>query len=73
MVSYKKVGKDKNIIKIKKPKITKVNLNREKKSEFHVKIANTSVDKIKPLFLDYNTDINRDSIGNIKILDTEPM
>ena len=68
VVSYKKVGKDKNIIKIKKPKITKVNLNREKKSELHVKIANTSVDKIKPLFLDYNTDINRDSIGNIKIL-----
>jgi predicted Zn-dependent peptidase len=35
VVSYKRVGKDKNIVKIEKPKITKVNLNREKKSELH--------------------------------------
>jgi predicted Zn-dependent peptidase len=31
VVSYKRIGKDKNIVKIEKPKITKVNLNREKK------------------------------------------
>lgn len=68
VVSYKRVGKDKNIVKIEKPKITKVNLNREKKSELHKRIENTPVKKIKPLFLDYNKDINHDSIGQIKIL-----
>ena len=68
VVIYKRVGKDKNLYKINKPEITKVALNREKKSELHKKIENTYIDKIKPVFLNYERDISHDSIGPIKIL-----
>jgi len=68
VVTYKRIGKDENISKIIKPKITKVSLNREKKSELHKKIDSTYVEKIKPKFLNYKEDIKHYKIGPVKIL-----
>ena len=65
---YKKVGADKNLVKIEKPSITKVNLNRNKKSDFFKKINDTKVEKIKPRFLDFKQDLQFDKSDNIPII-----
>jgi len=54
---YKRNGKDANTLKVTKPSITKVSLNKEDKSVFHQKIANNKVEKLKPVFLDYDKDV----------------
>ena len=68
MAVYKKVGADKNLVKIEKPSITKVNLNRNKKSDFFKKINDTKVEKIKPRFLDFEQDLQFDKLDNIPII-----
>ena len=56
------------MIKIEKPSITKVNLNRNKKSDFLKKINDTKVEKIKPRFLDFKQDLQFDKSDNIPII-----
>lgn len=57
VVVYKRNGKDINANQVTKPSITKVPLNKENKSPFHEKITAAKVDKLKPVFLDYDKDI----------------
>ena len=52
-------GKDQNAKKVQKPAITKVPLNKEARSPFHEKIASNPVEKLKPVFLDYEKDIQK--------------
>ncbi len=54
---YKRNGKDPNQKKVYKPSITKVSLNKELKSPFHEKLLTNKVDKIQPVFVDYEKDI----------------
>lgn len=56
---YKRTGKDPNALKVSKPSITKVTLNKENKSTFHENLAKNKVDKLQPLFLDYDKDIRK--------------
>ena len=56
---YKRNGKDANQQKVTKPSITKVSLNKELKSSFHEKLLANKVDKIQPVFLDYEKDIKK--------------
>jgi len=60
---YKKVGKN-EIEKIKKPKITKIKINRDDKSEFLKQIEANKVIPIEPVFLDYKKDINSFTVSN---------
>ncbi len=55
----KRNGKDPNAKKVDKPAITKVALNKEARSAFHEKIAKNPVEKLKPVFLDYEKDIQK--------------
>ena len=59
VVVYKRNGKDANQQKVTKPSITKVSLNKELKSTFHEKLLTNKVDKIQPVFLDYEKDIKK--------------
>ena len=59
---YKKIGKDPNAMKVEKPTITPVSVNRDAQSDFVTKIANTKTKEIKPVYVDYNNDIDRASI-----------
>jgi len=59
VVVYKRNGKDAHAQKVTKPSITKVPLNKENKSPFHEKIAANKVEKLKPVFLDYDKDITK--------------
>lgn len=57
VVIYKRNGKDTSSLKVTKPSITKVQLNKEDKSPFHEKITSNKVEKLKPVFLDYAKDV----------------
>jgi predicted Zn-dependent peptidase len=65
---YKKTGKDENnTAKIKKPKITKIKINRDDKSDFLKDIESKTVKPIEPVFLDYNKDIQTFKINNLNL------
>jgi zinc protease len=57
VVVYKRNGKDANAQKVTKPSITKVPLNKESVSPFHAKISSNKVDKLQPVYVDYNKDL----------------
>jgi predicted Zn-dependent peptidase len=59
VVVYKRTGKDPNARKVEKPSITKVALNKEDRSPFHVALMNNKVEKLQPVFLDYDKDIQK--------------
>ena len=53
----KKQGKDPNELKIGKPELTPIVMNREKSSPFLLEIQNSSVDPIEPVFVDFDRDL----------------
>jgi len=56
---YKRTGKDPHSQKVDKPSITKVALNKEARSPFHEALSKNKVEKLKPVFLDYDKDIQK--------------
>jgi len=59
VVVYKRTGKDPNSRKVNKPSITKVTLNKEDTSPFHQVLLKNKVEKLKPVFVDFNKDIQK--------------
>lgn len=59
---YKRTGQDPSIVKVDKPKITSVSLNREGQSEFMKEFQTWKTGKLEPVFLDYNRDIKKEMI-----------
>ncbi|MBX2945686.1 MAG: insulinase family protein [Cyclobacteriaceae bacterium] len=55
-------GKDPNEKKVVKPAITKVTLNKEDRSPFHEAITKKPVEKLQPVFLDYEKDVRKLSL-----------
>lgn len=54
---YKREGKDPNELKIEKPKITPLAVNRDTASAFLKEIQTTEVKPIEPVFLDFSKDM----------------
>jgi predicted Zn-dependent peptidase len=65
---YKRKGEDKSVVKVTKPPITAVETNRGSQSAFVKQIINTPVDPLKPVWLDYNKDITRGTVGAAEVL-----
>lgn len=63
VVVYKRNGKDENIIKVEKPQITKVPLNRENSSEFFKAFENKPSPRLDPEFVDFEQDIIKKTIS----------
>ena len=63
-VVYKRNGEDPNKVRILKPQITKVDVNRNNKSEFYKDIELITPPKLTPVFVDYSADIDK---GNMKL------
>jgi len=59
VVAYKRTGEDPNKVKISKPPITPVELNRDKQSGFVKNIEDMESADIQPVFLDYNKDLTQ--------------
>ncbi len=56
---YKRKGEDKNELKIAKPAITPIEMNRHLSSDFLREIQNSKVEPIEPVFADYSKDLTR--------------
>lgn len=64
VIVYKRTGEDKSIVKVEKPEINPVKINRDDKSEFLSKIEEMSYTNIEPEFADFKKDISRTEIRN---------
>ncbi|AZA83345.1 peptidase M16 [Chryseobacterium lactis] len=65
---YKKKGEDKNIVKVDKPTITPVSVNREDQSSFLKKIDEMPEKAIAPVWLNYDKDIAKNKLGDVDVL-----
>lgn len=69
VVVYKRNGEDTNVVKVEKPSITPVDVDRENKSLFVQEIERSAPANIEPRFLDYEKDISRTNLkGGIPLL-----
>jgi predicted Zn-dependent peptidase len=68
VVVYKHTGKDESLKKIKKNKITPIELNRDAVSGFREEMTNNEVAPVQPVFLNYEKDITTSSVNNLEIL-----
>ena len=68
VVVYKRKGEDKNIVKVEKPPITPVETNRNAQSDFVKKINEMPATSVKPVWIDYNKDLQKSSIGPAEVL-----
>lgn len=59
---YKKTGEDKNVVKVEKPPITPVAVNRDDQSAFLKNVLAMPVTPIQPIFLNFNKDIQKAQI-----------
>lgn len=68
---YKRQGEDKSIVKVEKPPITPVEVNREAQSEFLKKVSKMPENKIDPVWVDYKKDIQRARSGAYDVLSVQ--
>ena len=68
IVVYKRLGDDPNAIKVTKPQITPVTVNREDKSLFLSSVLAEEVSEIEPKFIDFSKDIQKDTINSVSLL-----
>lgn len=64
VVVYKRTGEDKSVVKVPKPEITPVDVNRDDVSPFVQSVLDAKVEPIKPVFIDFEKDIVYKQVGN---------
>lgn len=68
VVIYKLKGEDKSIVKVEKPPITPVETNRNSQSDFVKRINAMPATSVKPVWLDYNKDLQKSNVGPAQVL-----
>ena len=68
VVVYKRNGEDESVLKVTKPAITPVSVNREDQSAFLVNLLDEEVADIEPVFLDFENDIQQATVGDVAII-----
>ncbi|MEI6022195.1 MAG: insulinase family protein, partial [Bacteroidota bacterium] len=69
VVAYKRIGEDKSIVKVEKPSITPVEVDRENASMFVQSIQKSAPTPIEPKFIDYTKDVTKSTLkSNITLL-----
>ncbi len=71
VVIYKKTGEDPNVLRLEKPEITPVDVNRDDQSPYFTMIQNMPSSEIKPIFIDFEKSIHEEKLGNIPYYFTE--
>ena len=66
VVVYKRKGENKNIVKVEKPKITPLEIDRTKESEFLKEFKEMPETRLKPEFVDFKKLIKTEELGNIE-------
>ncbi|MFV0247506.1 MAG: M16 family metallopeptidase [Tenacibaculum sp.] len=64
VLTYKRKGEDKNVVKVANPGITPVNLNRGKSSEYIAVFNKIQSEAIQPKFIDYKKSIKKTKTDN---------
>jgi predicted Zn-dependent peptidase len=65
---YKRKGEDKSVVKVSKPPITPVEVNREEQSEFLKLVNAMPATPVQPQWLDYTKDFQQTKLGNTTLL-----
>ncbi|HMH32903.1 MAG TPA: insulinase family protein [Puia sp.] len=65
---YKRMGEDKSIVKVKKPPITPVEVNRDAQSAFLKMVNDMPATPVKPQWLDYSKDFQKQKLGITQVL-----
>jgi zinc protease len=68
----KRTGTDTAIIKVEKPQITPVPLNRGQQSAYMKEIAARPLEKLQPMFIDYGQELMRSSLNQGVVLNYVP-
>ncbi|WP_245326167.1 M16 family metallopeptidase [Hymenobacter wooponensis] len=61
---YKRTGQDPNKVKVVKPAITPVPVNREVASDFYKQVTSMTTPELQPVFLDYKKDIQETKLAS---------
>jgi len=64
VVVYKRTGENKNLVKVEKPPITPIKINREDQSEFYKEFIKEEPKPIKPVFVDFKKEIISDKLNS---------
>jgi len=67
-IVYKRQGQDPNVKKIAKPIITPIFTNRDTTSAFLRDIQASVVTPIEPVFVDFNKEMNKGTVGKLPLL-----
>ncbi len=62
VVVYKRNGTDTVAVKVEKPQITKVPLNRDKSSEFYKNFNKIEQERLEPMYVNFEKDIEKEEI-----------
>ncbi|MVN92876.1 M16 family metallopeptidase [Mucilaginibacter aquatilis] len=71
VIVYKHQGEDKDLVKVDKPTITPVSVNREAQSPFLKLVNGMPANAVQPVWLDYNRDIQRAKAGQLDVLSVQ--
>jgi len=63
VIAYKHTGEAKGIVKVEKPKITPVKIDRENQSEYFKTFINIKEESIEPVFVDYDSGIMKQKLS----------
>ena len=64
VVVYKRKGKAEGLVKVKKPPITPIEINRDDESQFYTDWKEIPADTIFPVFIDFESTIHTTEIAN---------
>ncbi len=68
VIVYKHTGSNDTLVKVEKPEITPVSINRERQSAFYRKFTAEKVPPLQPVFVDFAEAIRHDSLpGGIRL------
>ena len=59
IVVYKRTGEDKDVLRLEKPALTPLDIDRTTQSEYAKKVRSMPETRLKPLFLDYEKDLGK--------------
>ncbi|HON18521.1 MAG TPA: insulinase family protein [Salinivirgaceae bacterium] len=62
IVMYKRTGKNENAVKVEKPKITPIQIDRTRQSEFATQLMSIETKRIDPVFVDFKTAIQTQTL-----------
>lgn len=66
VVTYKRIGADSSVVKVEKPKITPLEINRDVASDFFTGLVNQKPNKIEPVFVDYKKELTFDKVNDLE-------